>query len=247
MGKKYDNPPIVEALCEFQFIPSQSWDMTIPGILFEKIGGEFSVKRQQTRFDIGLLTKKNGIEQKVEMSPPNMQFFRPDKSALVQVGADILTINHLKQYTEWESFKPLILNNLEIYNKIAKPKGFKRIGLRYINKIDFDKDTIELSAYFNYYPTIPTNLPQSHEAFNLRIEFPYEDGRERLHLTLASVIPQKPNLLSLLLDLDYIMDKPELVPLDKVSDWIEKAHTRIENCFEACITDKSRSLFGGMK
>ncbi|MEW6409981.1 MAG: TIGR04255 family protein [Nitrospirota bacterium] len=242
MSRKYSNPPIVEALCEFQFIPTQPWDMTIPGLLYEKISGEFPVKQQQMGFGIGFQPKEGGIEQKVEMSQ-RMQFLRPDKSALVQIGPDLLAVNHLKPYPTWDTFKPMIFKNLEAYQTVAKPKGFKRIGLRYINKFEFDKSPIELTDYFNYYPFIPTNLPQMHETFQVRVEIPYEEGRDCLLLNFASTIPEKPDALSLLLDLDYIMAIPERVPLDQTSDWLEKAHTTIENAFEACITDKCRSHF----
>lgn len=148
MSKKYSNPPIVEALCEFQFVPGQPWDMTIPGLLYEKIKSEFPVKQLQMGFGIGLQPKEESLQQIVEMSQ-RMQFLRSDKTALVQVGPDFLTINHLKPYPTWEEFKPLIIGNLKIYQEVAKPKGFKRIGLRYINKIDFDQHPIELTDYFN--------------------------------------------------------------------------------------------------
>jgi len=242
MGRKYRNPPIVEALCEFQFIPIQPWDMTIPGLLYEKIIDRFPIKQQQMGFGIGFQPKEWGIEQKVEMLQ-RMQFLRSDKTALVQVGPDLLTINHLKPYPTWGIFKPLIIDNLEIYQEVAKPKGFKRIGLRYINKIDLDKRSRELTDYLNYYPFIPTNLPQMHETFQVRVEIPYEEGRDHLLLTLASAIPEKPDVISLLLDLDYIMAIPEGIPLDHASDWLEKAHIIVENAFEACITDKCRLLF----
>ena len=246
MGRKYSNPPIVEALCEFQFVPSQPWDMTIPGLLYEKIGGEFPVKQQQMGFGIGLQPKEGGIEQRVEMSQ-RMQFLRSNKTSLVQVGPDLLTINHLKPYPTWEIFKLLILENLDTYQTVAKPKGFRRIGLRYINRIEFDRETIKLSDYFNYYPFIPGGLPQARDTFNIRVEIPYEEGRDRLLLTFASMIPEQPGVLSLLLDLDYVMVMPERIPIGQTPDWTEKAHITVENAFEACITDKCRSLFGEEK
>jgi uncharacterized protein (TIGR04255 family) len=242
MSRKYSNSPIVEALCEFQFIPSEPWDMTIPGLLYENINDEFPIKQQRTNFGIGFQPKEDGIEQKVEMSQ-RMQFFRSDKSALVQVGPDLLTVNHLKPYSTWKTFKSMILKNLRIYQAIVKPKGFKRIGLRYINKIEFREHRIELKDYFNYYPFIPANLPQIPEAFQVRVEFPYQEGRDRLLLTFASAIPEKPNILALLLDLDYIMVIPERVSMDRADEWIEEAHKIVEIAFEACITDKTRNLF----
>lgn len=246
MSKKYSNPPIVEALCEFQFVPGQLWDMTIPGLIYEKISGRFPVKQQQMGFGLGFQPKEGGIEQKVEMSQ-RMQFFREDKTALVQISSDLLTVNHLKPYPTWKTFKPLILENLDTYQTVAKPKGFRRIGLRYINRIEFDKETIELSDYFNYYPFIPEALPQAHDTFDVRVEIPYEEGRDRLLLTLASIISTKPGTIALILDLDYIMGIPEKVSIDEAPEWIEKAHGAIEADFEACITDKCRALFGEVK
>lgn len=250
MSRKYSNPLIVEALCEFQFIPSQPWDVTIPGLLYDKIRDEFPVKHQQMGFGVGLAAqpREGGMaEHRIELAPPRMQFFRSDKTALVQVGSDLLTINHLKPYPTWEAFKPLIFNNLKIYQEIAKPKGFRRIGLRYINKIEFDGGPVELTDYFNYYPFIPTALPQMHEAFQVRVEIPYEEGRDRLFLTLASMIPEQPGALSLLLDLDYVLVMPEHIPLGQTPVWIEDAHITVENAFEVCITDKCRGLLGEEK
>ena len=242
MSRKYANPPIVEALCEFRFIPSQPWDMTIPGLLYGKIKSEFRVKKQLMDYGIKFQPKKESVKQQFELSR-RMQFIRSDNSALVQVGPNLLTINHLKPYPSWDNFKPLIVKNLEKYKDIAKPKAFERIGLRYINKIEFDKGPKELSDYFNYYPFIPEGLPQVLDDFNVRVEIPYEDERDRLLLNLASSIPEKPNVISLLLDFDYIMAIPERISLDQASDWIEKAHTTVESAFEACITDKCRKLF----
>jgi len=150
MGSKYKNPPIVEALCEFQFVPSQPWDITISGMLYERIKDEFPLKHQQVGFGVAVQPREGGVlEPKIEFGPPRMQFFSNDKTSLVQVGSDLLTINLLRPYPNWEKFKPLILKILEDYINIASPKGFRRVGLRYINKIDFDKPQIELTNYFN--------------------------------------------------------------------------------------------------
>jgi len=247
MEKKYKNPPIVEVLCEFQFVPSQPWDITISGMLYEKIRDDFPLKQQQVGFGVAVQPREEGVlEQKIEFGPPRMQFFSNDKTSLVQVGLDLLTVNHLKPYPTWERINPLILKILKKYIDIASPKGFRRIGLRYINKIDFDQHEIELTDYLNYYPSIPNNLPQTHKTFQVTVEIPYNE-RNTLRLTLGTLIPEKPDAFSLMLDLDYIMVLPEGIALNEVSNWLEDAHTTIENAFEACITDKCRKLFEEVK
>jgi len=248
MGKKYKNPPIVEALCEFQFVPSQPWDITIYGMLYEKIKDEFPVKQQQVGFGVAVQPREGGVlEPKIEFGPPQMQFFSNDKISLVQVGPDLLTVNHLRPYPTWGKFKPLILKIFGEYIDIANPKGFRRIGLRYINKIDFDQHEIELMDYFNYYPSIPNNLPQTYKTFQVTVEIPYNNERDTLRLTFATIIPEKPKVLPLLLDLDYIMIIPEGIALNELPDWLEDAHTAIENAFEACIKDNCRKLFEEVK
>lgn len=242
MGRKYNSPPIVEALCEFQFVPSQPWDMTIPGLFYEKINNEFPVKREKMALGIGFHPKEGGIEQRVETSQ-RMQYLRSDKTALVQIGRDLLTVNHLEPYPTWQTFKPLIINNFKLYKEVANPKGFKLIGLRYINRIVFDEDRVELTEYINYYPFIPANLPQTHEKFQTKVDIPYEKGRDHLLLTLSSTTSKKAEGSAVILDIGYVMSRPEKISFQEVPKWIEKAHTLVENAFEACITDKSRDLF----
>ncbi|MCR4433926.1 MAG: TIGR04255 family protein [Caldiserica bacterium] len=247
MSRKYKKPPVVEALCEFQFIPNQQWDLTVPGLIYRKVKDEFPNKQQQIGVSVQFKPTEKGLEHTVESAPPRIQFFRKDKTALIQVAQDLLVVNQLKPYPTWNAFKPVILKCFNIYKEIANPKAFKRIGLRYINIIEFDNKRIKLEDYFRYYPYVPNDLPPVQDSFIVRTEFPYEEGKERVILSLATVIPSKPNVLSILLDIDYVMATPELVPLDKVSEWLEKAHERVENVFEACITDKAREIFGEEK
>jgi uncharacterized protein (TIGR04255 family) len=100
-----------------------------------------------------------------------------------------------------------------------------------------------MTDYFSYYPYIPDKLQQTHEAFLVRTETPHEENRDRILLTFSSIISEKPEKVSFLLDLNYVMVIPEKIAIDQADEWLEKAHTVIEETFEACITDKCRKLF----
>lgn len=101
----------------------------------------------------------------MEPTPPRIQFHKRGKRALIQVAPDLLVVNQLKPYMTWAKFKPMILDSLQKYRDVANPKEFKRVGLRYINKINIKAEIIELSDYFDFYPYIPKNLPQLHISF----------------------------------------------------------------------------------
>ena len=104
-----------------------------------------------------------------------------------------------------------------------------------------------MSEYFNIYPTIPDNLPQIHSSFISRVEIPYMDERDRMLLTLASELPQSEDELSIVLDIDYIMQTPDAVPINACERWIEQAHSAIEVAFESAITGRTRTLFDKVK
>lgn len=246
MSRKYNDPPLVEAYCDFQFIPRQQWDMTIPGVIYEKIKKDFPIKQQQVTFGVGLSPKNGGVEQKVHATQ-KMQFYDVAKTTLIQVGTDLLTVNHLKPYPTWDVFKPIILDNLKIYQEIAQPNGLKRMELRYVNKIHFEQEEVKLEDYFSYYPYFGPDLPQHHDSFLVRTEVPQENKQDRLIMTLGTLVPEKPELILFVLDLSYVMMFPAQMTLEQISNWIEHAHDVVEAIFEACITENSRILFREVK
>ena len=243
MGKRYKNSPIIEALCEIQLVPSQPWDLTLPGLVYEKVKDQFPDKKQQIGVGVQFRPTEKGLEHRVEPAPPRVQFYRKDQTALIQVGPDLFVVNHLKPYPTWAVFKPLILGNFEAYKGVANPRGFKRIGLRYINKIIFNAESVKLEDYFNFFPAIPKDLPQLHEGFICRVEIPYSNNFYRIIITISNAAPDAPITLPIILDLDYILTVQEGIPMEGFEGWLEQAHSTIEKTFESCITDKCRVLF----
>jgi uncharacterized protein (TIGR04255 family) len=243
MSRKYKNPPIIEALCELQFVPNQPWDLTLPGLMYEEVKDRFPIKQQQVGIGVQFRSTEKGLEHRVEPAPPRVQFYRGDKAALIQVAPDLFVINQLKPYPTWSVFKPLISENFQIYKRVANPRGFKRIGLRYINKIIFNVGPVKLEDYFNFYPAIPEELPQVHADFISRAEILYSNNRDRMIITISNAIPEVPNAIPIILDLDYIMIIQEGIPMESFEEWLEQAHTAVEIAFESCITDRCRAIF----
>ena len=241
MDRRYKNPPIVEALCEFQFEPDSPWDLVMPGLVYEKVRDTFPKRRQARVLDLGILAGPEALEQQVR-STDRMQFLREDEKALVQVGPHFLAVNHLEPYPSWEEFLPLIKRGLKAYRDVADPKGIHRIGLRYINRIEFASQRIDLKDYFEFRPFVGPNLPQEFGPFIVGIQVIYE-GSNILKITLTTARTETPDTIAMILDLDYFLAKPGEVVLDNVFEWVDVAHDRIEGAFEACITDRLRQMF----
>ena len=180
---KYSKPPIAEVVCEFRFLPSTPWDAAIPGLVYANSGR--LPKRGMLR---GLVSQvspaEGGLHQQIQLSE-RAQFLREDEKAFVQVGVDLMAINHLAPYPTWEQFRPLIQKGFNAYRAIAKPSGLLRIGLRYINRIELTGERIELKDYFNFYPHTGSVIPSIAE-FLLVVVSPYDEGRDALRLQMSN-------------------------------------------------------------
>ncbi|MDP2936786.1 MAG: TIGR04255 family protein [Dehalococcoidia bacterium] len=241
MSRKYGNPPITEAVCEFRFAPSTPWDLTIPGLVYEEVRGTFPKKRQATTLEARMSAGPEGLEHHIATTP-GMQFVREDEKALLQVGKDLLSAHHLKPYPTWQEFLPLVRHGFDAYCKVARPQGVGRIGLRYINRVEIKAERVKMEDYFEFHPTVGPQLPQNLDEFSITIQIPFENGRDRTRLQLGSV-KGEPNTVTAILDIDYSLARSDQVSLDTVFEWVEVAHSHVEDVFEGCITDKLRAVF----
>jgi len=225
-------------------VPSQPWDLTVPGRFYDMVKSDYPNSEQQTRVDFEFRQGDLKEASAGLRTTPITRLLSKDGKALVQIGPDTLSINKLKPYKTWPDYFSSIKKILKIYNSTFHPKGYKRIGLKYVNKIDFDQKMIEPEDYFNIYPVVPKELAEDY--FNLRMhaELPY-DETDRMILQLILVPPSRPDQISMVLDLDYVLTKQGAVKIGESEEWLKKAHTRIEDAFEKCINEKTRNILDG--
>jgi uncharacterized protein (TIGR04255 family) len=242
MSRNYQKPPLIEALCEFQFI-SDSWDWTIPGLIYQQINQRFTKKRQLSKVEFELKQDSKDVSQRIRGDVERIQFMNEDESQLVQVGPNLLAVNSVASYPHWSNFRVLIHEMFDVYRNIANPSSIKRIGLRYINRIDIPEATLDLSTYFDLEPKLPDQLPHDFASLFMRIELPYLSDSSVFILTFGSAPEKSNDQSSFILDLDFVTRANTNILFETCENWIENAHTNIEIAFEACITDRLRELF----
>lgn len=243
MKKLYRNPPISEAVCEFQFGQDTSWDLTIPGLLYEKVQEIFPKRSQATSISMDILINQENVGQRIG-SAPIMRFSTADGCFLMQVGAYLLSVNHLKPYSSWQTFLPLIEKSFSAYRVVAMPKSIHRLGLRYVNVIEINSQSVTLSDYFEFLPSTGPHLPTITGPFLLGVQFPFENTRDVAKVQLSCLAGIEAGTTRILLDIDYFLAQPETIEPDTSISWFDNAHTHVEEVFEACITDRLRDRFG---
>jgi uncharacterized protein (TIGR04255 family) len=238
MSRTYANPPLVEAVCEFRFTPTSSWDWTIPGLIYERVKDQFPVKQQADVIEIA--AAPTAPLRPTPNVSTRVQFLRPDRTALLQVGPQLFVVNQVRPYPKWPAFKRLVVESLKTYLEVAKPDAFAQIALRYVNRIDLT-GVVDLDEYFKILPKIAEPVSQKWHSFVVVVNAVYEDPQSLLRLSCGSVPPEAPNQYPVLLDLN-MASAPSAAPgLDEVGAWLETAHARVEEAFETSITEKTRT------
>lgn len=240
MKKNYANSPIVEAICEFEFEKSSSWDLTIPGIIYGKIKDDFPEREEGSINTIRISSESKEPEY---VKVPMVRFFAEDKNSLIQVGPDILTINHLSPYTNWEDYLPIIENGLQVYYEEIKPKTIRHISLKYLNRIDIPEKNIDIVDYFKFRPITDLGTSDTIMSCIVGVEFRCNDGKDLIKIQLNSLPARNDNETSFLLELNYHSAHYIEFDNEEITNWLATANKIITKYFEASITDKLRILF----
>ncbi len=245
MLEKLNNSPITTAVLEIVFKKDLEWDLTIPGFLFEKIKSKFPEKRSVVEgvaeFYFDSKSSKEPIQNFSKEEVP--QFLTAEKNIFVLVKKNNISIHHLKDYTSWSNYKALInfvySNYVEIVKETAgidlNLDNIARIGLRYINEIKITKKDFKIEDYFNYRPAL-INPEDKLEAFILGNI--YNNNQDSIKVQLNTAPPSEDSF-NFVLDTDYFTTKVE----QNVIDWIENAHTKIEDTFVRALTEKTINIF----
>lgn len=242
MAKKYNKAPIVEALCEFEFEPGTPWDLTMPGLIYQRLSDTFPKKQQLRQIGVGVTQRSGQLEQQIH-TEERVRFLNKDEKNLVQVGPKRVSIHRLSPYLSWHSFSPLIKMGYEAYRDVVGSQALNRVSLRYINTIEFDEKRIKIEDYFSFYPYVGADLPQEFGPFIAGIRASRAEGRDVLKLVVTRDEMIKPEVLSVSLDIEYYLRESTQLSQDDVLSWVEEAHEEIESTFEASITDKLRLRF----
>jgi uncharacterized protein (TIGR04255 family) len=244
MRKEYRKPPIAEKVCQFLLTPDTPWDITIPGLIYDKVKEE------------GFKVREPGVIQQFKFTPsqqatPQMQatqgvrFFTEDKKKFIQVVPLNLAINCLKPCPSWEEFKPMIKDASEILTDTTNVEYFQALRLTYVNRIEIPSSSAKnkLRDYFDFRPFLGQNLPQNPVSFIVGCLLPFHDYRDICKVELQSAMPGRPEQSAFLLRLDYNPAKPGAIPVTDTIKWLEDAHEKIVATFEGCINNRLREIF----
>lgn len=239
---KYPNPPIQEAICEVHFDLSEPlalqtlellkpvWSVSYPD---QKV-----VQERRVNFHLGpegLKTDEGDLGHRLICKSG-------DGKRLVQVSGFFIAVNQLSPYPGWEeSFRDTILERIHDLHKTVGLIKFKRVGLRYINRINIPKVPLNWSEWFELKLPVPLMPKAKQREFQMQFHQDLPESR-RFIINLAALPPGGGSVSPVMLDLDLIWEGPskELPDLRATLDQVHGPHRLV---FEGYLSNKLRKLF----
>lgn len=229
MSKKLKNSPIVEAVCEFKFADSTD-DLTIYGDLRGSFINEYTKKKSITREESSPKEENGKLVPNIRKMQLQ-QYLSEDEKSLIQVGKDILTINKLKPYSTWSDFFPKIEKAFKNYIKVAKLNKIKRIGLRYINKIQFSDSSFTFKDNFKFLPSYDESFGEKIGPFFVGVHYPRNFEKDMLKIELTNAEPEEGYIKAVILDLDYFTKDIAELTVDNSLEWLKKLTPKLRQHF----------------
>lgn len=239
----YSKPPVVESIIHLSFV-----DIAKPEML-KKFVKQFDVSYPQqeplTGYDVALNT--TGGSATLTQLSQGYRLQSLDQSEVLLAFHDGFAVARLAPYVGWEHLRDLTKTAWSLWRKAISNSTPKRIGVRYVNRIDIPLDNsakIEIDDYLNFSPRVPKYSKYPLVGFLAQATSP-TDVEHWSVSTTSYVLSPAPLLgfVSVVLDID-VFRTDELPPREgDLWECIESVRSLKNTIFEACITDASRKLF----
>lgn len=245
--EQFKTPPIQEALLDVQVTLSGETSLAVLRQFQTGLESRFPERQERISLQQGFQISGAGDSQAItsSRSVDGYLFVAKADGKIVQARRDGFTFNKLRPYSNWEAFSGEARELWQRYVDIAKPANVRRIGLRYINRIEIPMPLRDFREYCLLFPDFPSEIPKALGEFFLRFAVPVEsvpDGSAVVTLTFEPL--HQGATLPLVLDIDAFQSFEMLSP-DTEEIWERLAGLRgLKNdIFNASLTEKTKAMF----
>ena len=236
----YPTPPIAEAVIEFRLKSSLTADQQVK--LIDKLKSKYP--NDTTQQNLSVHIDADTFSATVTQDSPTHKMASADGSELFLVGPNFVAIAQLPVYQGWAYFSERMKSDWSAAKKVLGFRKIARIGLRYVNKLDFpfEDDLVQPAKYLRIYVEDP---PEFGSKIQSTLSAAYEVAELEAIMVVQSATIKSllPKHLGMLLDID--VGRNENVPQndEAMFDYLEQARHFKNRMFEACITDVTRETF----
>jgi uncharacterized protein (TIGR04255 family) len=202
---------------------------------------------QQTLASLDVTIDTTGGAATLQQHPQGYRIMSTDQADIILVFPDGVATARLAPYPGWEYLRERAYAAWAEWRKTVKNNVLKRVGIRYINRIDVPikrAEILDIETYLNLNPRVPDFSRQPITGYVVQATRPTD--LEHWSASITSTIMSPPPLInhvSMILDIDVF--RTAEIPGRDSDLWncIDAARPLKNAIFESCITDEARKLF----
>ena len=157
------NPPIHEALLDVQVTLPSETSLEVLRKFQAGLEARFPERQERISLQQGFQISGAGDSQAItsSRSVDGYLFVAKADGKIVQARQDGFTFNKLRPYSNWDAFSAEAKELWQRYVEIAKPANVRRIGLRYLNRIEIPLPLSDFREYCLLFQTFRRRFPKT--------------------------------------------------------------------------------------
>lgn len=245
--KGYKHPPVTEAVIGINFANNLSRELLRSAS--DKLAKNYPIHQDLQTVNLDL--KLSNLQDQGTVTPRLIEGHRRSSQDMTELALTMptsLLVSQLAPYPSWETFSKRFARDWKLVKKAFGFQEMKRIGLRYINRIDIPipgDSVIKHEEYLNVFPQVPDLLSPLHASAVQTVSY-FEDIDCRLVLNWGVVPSPILNHCSFILDLDLFRDSKVPQSDKTLFELLDVMRLKKNEVFEACVTQRARNeIFNG--
>lgn len=242
LARHLPNAPIQEALIDIFVKLAKDVNLTLLRKLCETASGDYPIVQEirEAELEVDIVRDKLSHTR----TATGFRCLNREGNRVVQFRLNGFTYNWLKPYERWETFRDVAKEFWGIYSNATKPTSVLRVGLRYINNLEFPATFEDFKQLFSGSPEIPETLPQTVTRFITRVSITKETTDCSATITQAFEGIVDPKTVPIILDIETLR-RSEFATINDDEIWktLEDLHTFKNEIFFSSLTEEAVRLF----
>jgi uncharacterized protein (TIGR04255 family) len=237
---QYKRPPIVEAIIEIRLEQPLSQD-EVDGVLARfKPDYPFSDLYWSGSVELDVPGRRAGYQEESS----GYRLASADRADVLLVTTAYISCARLAPYLGWGALRARAKAHWVTWKQAVGHRKVRRIGVRYINRIDIPattEQTVKIETYLRVYPE--TGGMKTMTSYSMQVSGPLDDDKCWLVVNSRLVPSPLVDHASVVLDID--VSRKDDVPQSDDEMWalIDRMRMHKNKIFEWSITDRARELF----
>ena len=240
--KPYPRSTISEALCEIHFLSNEKYNQKKIDELKNILKDSYPDVNEEPIKYYHAVIEENRLSVKEETTQRTI-FKHRERNHLLQIFPNMLTINEIGQYPNWDVFIDDIQLGYKSIKKVFSISRVDRVGLRYINLIPRKNREEALFNWLNTNKYYPDGILNNTKGFLSKCEFGLQN-HHKLIVTISESL-QNDSLGNIVFDIDVISTSFQQTDYESLRIHLDGLHAIASDVFHSSISQKYLAFLQG--